>query len=248
MPQADPVAQRGLLDLAALDTELLQLQHKRQTLPENARLAELRDDHRALGEHLVAANTRVSDAEAAMQRVESDLDPAKQRLARNQQRVDAGQIADPKALRSMLEEIEHLKGRVSDLEDIELEHMQELEDATGVRDSVAQQRSVIEQQARDVIAARDTALADLDAGIAERQDRRAAAARLVPQDLLGLYDKVSARVGGAGAAELRQGRCQGCQLEINAADLRRFAAAPATEVIRCEECTRILVRTAESGL
>ena len=53
--------------------------------------------------------------------------------------------------------------------------------------------------------------------------------------------------GGVGAAELRQRRCTGCQLEVNAADLRAFAAAAEDEVLRCEECSRILVRTAQSG-
>jgi predicted nucleic acid-binding Zn-ribbon protein len=35
---------------------------------------------------------------------------------------------------------------------------------------------------------------------------------------------------------------------VGAADLARIAAAPSDEVIRCEECNRILVRTDESGL
>jgi predicted nucleic acid-binding Zn-ribbon protein len=43
-------------------------------------------------------------------------------------------------------------------------------------------------------------------------------------------------------------QCQGCQLELNAAELREIAAAPEDEVLRCEECQRILVRTGESGL
>ena len=30
--------------------------------------------------------------------------------------------------------------------------------------------------------------------------------------------------------------------------MNRIKAAPADEVLRCEECRRILVRTAESGL
>ena len=51
-----------------------------------------------------------------------------------------------------------------------------------------------------------------------------------------------------GAAELRARRCTGCQLDINAADLRVYAAAADDEVLRCEECSRILVRTAQSGL
>ena len=49
-------------------------------------------------------------------------------------------------------------------------------------------------------------------------------------------------------AELRARRCTGCQLDINAADLRVYAAAADDEVLRCEECSRILVRTAQSGL
>ena len=50
------------------------------------------------------------------------------------------------------------------------------------------------------------------------------------------------------AAELSQRRCTGCQLEVNAADLRVFAAAADDDVLRCEECSRILVRTASSSL
>lgn len=53
---------------------------------------------------------------------------------------------------------------------------------------------------------------------------------------------------GFGAAELQHGRCSGCRLDANAADLRAYAAAPADQVIRCEECGRILVRTENSGL
>jgi len=37
-------------------------------------------------------------------------------------------------------------------------------------------------------------------------------------------------------------------MQINASDLGVIAKAPADEVVRCEECQRILVRTAESGI
>ncbi|MDN5726748.1 MAG: nucleic acid-binding protein, partial [Propionibacteriales bacterium] len=37
-------------------------------------------------------------------------------------------------------------------------------------------------------------------------------------------------------------------LDVNAADLRTYAAAAADEVLRCEECGRILVRTEDSGI
>jgi predicted nucleic acid-binding Zn-ribbon protein len=51
-----------------------------------------------------------------------------------------------------------------------------------------------------------------------------------------------------GAAALRAGRCQGCHLTLNTVDLNQIRASAPDEVIRCEECRRILVRTPESGL
>jgi predicted nucleic acid-binding Zn-ribbon protein len=53
---------------------------------------------------------------------------------------------------------------------------------------------------------------------------------------------------GVGAAALRRRECTGCRLSLNPSDLAAIAAAPTDEVVRCEECSRILVRTGESGL
>jgi predicted nucleic acid-binding Zn-ribbon protein len=50
------------------------------------------------------------------------------------------------------------------------------------------------------------------------------------------------------AAELRHRRCGGCRLELGNVDLARIRNAPEDEVVRCEECRRIMIRTGESGL
>ena len=70
----------------------------------------------------------------------------------------------------------------------------------------------------------------------------------VPADLLKLYDKLRSQQGGVGAARLYQKRCEGCRLELNITELNEVRAAPAGTVVRCENCRRILVRTADSGL
>ena len=70
----------------------------------------------------------------------------------------------------------------------------------------------------------------------------------VGADLLALYEKIRVTSGGTGAAALRQRRCGGCQLEVNPVEIQRMRSAPDDEVLRCEECRRILVRTPESGL
>lgn len=47
---------------------------------------------------------------------------------------------------------------------------------------------------------------------------------------------------GIGAALLRGSRCEGCHLSLSPVDVHRIKSAPDDEVVRCEECLRILVR------
>ena len=77
---------------------------------------------------------------------------------------------------------------------------------------------------------------------------RAPAVAGMPEDLLSLYDRLRELKGGVGAAALRARECGGCRLSLDPAELTRIRGASMDEVIRCEECQRILVRTSESGL
>jgi predicted nucleic acid-binding Zn-ribbon protein len=237
-----------LLQVQTLDSAVLQLAHRRRTLPEIGELQRLAVEADELDDALVAAETNVSDLEADQERAEADLEPVRQRLTRNQQRIADGTVPDPKALNSMIEEVEHLRRRIGVLEDAELEVMEALEEATATRDRRRAEESVLAERQQALEARRDEQLAVIDAEIAERRRERDALAPGLPQDLLTLYTKLAASRGGVGAAELVQRRCTGCRLEVNAAELRDYVAAAEDEVLRCEECTRILIRTEQSGL
>lgn len=239
--QAPTQDQARLLQLAEIDLSIEKATHRRANLPELATLRELGAKRNAVTQELVAAQTAVTDLDDEQARLESDLEPARARLERNQQKVNSGAIADPKALKSMLDELDHLKGRISKLEDDELELMQRIEDATAVRDEIAARRRVIDDEARGLIARRDEQFAELDRALEQDRTARAAITATLPVDLLALYEKVAAR-SGSGAARLRDDRCTGCHVLANAADLRRYKAAAAEDVVRCEECGRILVR------
>ena len=144
-------------------------------------------------------------------------------------------------------EVGHLKKRINDLEDAELEVMEQLEAAVASQETLRTRAEQIDSDLAAAIAERDGQLAALGAEMDGLRGQRAEIA-LIPDDLLTLYDKIGASHRGIGAAELRARRCTGCQLEINAADLRAFATAAEDEVLRCEECGRILIRTPQSGL
>lgn len=190
----------------------------------------------------------MSDLSADQAKAESDLEPVRQRLARDEARVADGTVSDPKQLESLVAEVGHLRKRISDLEDSELEVMERLETATARAGELTAAADKIRAEVGRLTGDRDTKVAAINAEAAERKSERTAAQPDVPDNLLALYEKVRASHSGVGAAELRNRRCTGCQLEINAAELRVFAAAPEDEVLRCEECSRILVRTEHSGL
>ncbi len=240
-------AQRRLLDLQAVDSALNRLVAQRRALPEQAALDALVADSGAIASDLVGAQTQVLDLELANERAEADLEPVRQRLTRNEKRIADGTV-DAKSLGSMVEEVTHLKRRIGDLEDVELEVMEALEQAQAVRDALQVRVDGLAAEIAAATEARDAAVAALTNEAAYQRTERDRLLPDLPADLVTLYTKIAASRQGVGAAELRQRRCTGCQLEVNANELRAYAAAPPEEVLRCEECSRILVRTAESGL
>jgi predicted nucleic acid-binding Zn-ribbon protein len=241
--KAAPEAQQRLLEVQARDTAIAQGEHRRKSLPEHAQITEHQLARRQLSEAVVGAETVLGDLEAELAKAEADLVPVRERLARNQKRVDDG-AADPKALRAMIDEIEHLKQRISTLEDAQLELMEQVEDATNHRDALIGQRKEVEDELRKLIASRDAQTAEIDAELAVEQGKRDELAAGVPAELLALYDKIRLRSGGVGAARLKGKRCEGCQLEATPSAMDAYLAAAADDVVRCEECQRILVREA----
>ncbi len=245
--QADPNAQRVLLDIAKLDQRAAKLKHDVQALPQIAELAGLSKQRNQLLERLVEAETKVGDAQLVVDQIQEDLDTATARRDRNQKTIDEGSVA-AKTLNSLVEETEHLKGRIAKLEDSQLEAMDVLEQLTGVQDGLTANRVELEAKMRELVAERDASAEELKSEYQQVQADRSQLTRKLPADLVQLYDKIAERAGTSGAAELRAGRCGGCGMHLDAAGLQSHRDAKPTEVLRCEDCGRILVRTSESGL
>ena len=204
---------------------------------------------RILGQFLPFAETPVLVLVAPnIAKAEADLVPVRERLARNRQRTESGAVSDPKSLQALLEEIDHLVRRIDNLEELQLDAMERLEAAQGMLGEATASKTAVEDQLRVVLRAREGKLGVLGAERDQLAAEREALVATLPAELLELYGKVAEKSGGQGAALLRQGRCGGCQLEATSSDLARYREASADEVLRCEECNRILVRTAESGL
>jgi len=190
----------------------------------------------------------VDDLTAEQTRADADVEQVKTRRVRDQGMIDAGQVKDPKALERMLGELESLHRRITSLEDTELEVMERLETAQTSFDQRSAELAAMEGEEAELRAAFEQKVDDLQTQLAAAQAERVTTASGMPEDLLAVYEKLRTQKDGVGAAALRRRECEGCRLTLNASDLSIIARQPTDEVVRCEECNRILVRTGESGL
>lgn len=108
--------------------------------------------------------------------------------------------------------------------------------------------SSVQAKTDDATSRRDAATAELDAEAASVTKEREVVSGSVPADLIALYEKIRAKQAGVGAAKLYQRRCMGCQIELDMAEINEIKAAARDKVVRHENCGRILVRTADSGI
>jgi hypothetical protein len=241
-PAADQVR---LLALQELDSALARLDARRRSLPEAQRAAELEARVAALDDDAVILRTRVADLDREVARAEREVEQVRARADRDRRRLETG-TGTSKDLMGLQHELETLAARQRDLEDVELEVMERRETDADRLATVEQQLATAREHLAAAVTARDAALAGIVTEGRQVAAERARVVTTVDAGLVALYEKVRATRGGVGAAKLEGGRCGGCHLDIPGSDLAQIREIPADEVVRCEECGRILVRESEA--
>jgi hypothetical protein len=245
--KADPSRQWRLLDLQAIDTRLDQIAHARKNLPQAAAIAAASTELAQVDTQLVNARTAVHDVQRELTKSEQDVQLVRDRAARDQSRLDSG-TGSAKDLSALQHELVSLARRQSELEDMEIEVMERAESLSQQVTELEGRRAEISQRLETLESEQAAAISDLESEAAKVSAGRADIVAGVGEDLVTLYEKIRTQSGGLAAAELRHRRCGGCRLELNNIELDRIRRGPQDEVVRCEECRRIMIRTGESGL
>jgi len=243
--KASPETQKELLRLQSLDTRLQQLDHAAKTLPEVKAIAALEAQLSPIRQRLAARTGALEDARTELSRVESDVAVVEARIARDQQRVAA--TSSMKDVQALEQELESLRKRRSDLEDIELTVMERLEELEAAHAETVTERDAVTAQIAEAEAARDAALARLRAEREEVQGERSRLSDAFSRELLGLYEQQRARYG-IGAALLRGGVSLASNVRLTGSDLEAVRRAAPDDIVLCPDSSAILVRTEESGL
>jgi predicted nucleic acid-binding Zn-ribbon protein len=231
-----------------LDSRLDQLRHQAANPPEAAELKEQMAARARVDGKARDLQVEVDDLTRDQRKADADVEQVKARRVRDQQRLDGGMVTNPKDLERLQHELVSLDRRISDLEDAELEVMERLEAVQIELGHLGAELQTLDERIASLSAARDERVAALRAEATEVAQRRQEAVEGLPPELVTLYEKLREQKNGVGAAALRARRCGGCSLELDHSELADIAKQPSDVVIRCEECSRILVRTQESGL
>lgn len=233
--------QAKLLELQQVETAIDQLNHKAKSLPLAKELDAARTALPIAENELVARKTAVADLQILVKRADADVEQVRLRIERDSALVDGGSLS-AKDLVNMQHELETLKRRQATLEDEELEVMAQVEAA---QKSVGEQEAILTElkdKFNELNAEVSAILAEINA---EKEVKVALSSEMragIDAELLKLYDKIRADHGGIGAAALSGKTCGGCRIEVSATDLAAINAASADDVVRCDECRRILVR------
>jgi predicted nucleic acid-binding Zn-ribbon protein len=150
-------------------------------------------------------------------------------------------VIAPREAEALMHEIATIEAERDELDNKELEA---LEQQSSYDDELATHLGVEEgirfaaRQADDALAAE---VADIDAELATLAEQRATHRSELSAELLATYDRKRSALGVAVAALVGK-QCQGCHLELSAAEIDTVREeAAATGVTDCPDCGRLLI-------
>ena len=239
--QASTEQQGLILELQLLDNEIMQSNTKLKSLPEIEQLLHIEKRVTAANDELVVVKSESDQIALELRRGEVDVETVTDRIKKDEARLSSGN-ATPKELEQLQHEVETLKKRQESLEEIELEIMIR-NDAVITRSNTLTTDLASLQTLKDEISGRlQSATDEINKVIADKNTARTLVANKIEKALLDLYEKIRGNGGGVGAAALVGNKCNGCNLAINAVEMERIKSLAKDELLRCEECRRILVR------
>lgn len=243
---AEPSIQSKLLDLAAVDAELTRIEHRRKVLPEEQEVQRLEAERTTRKDAAVKVEIIIDDLDRDIRKLEGEIEAVRKREERDRGLLTAGSV-NAKQLSELQHELGSLERRRTVLEDELIEVMERREAASADHDHAGANLDQAEQELVDAERRRDDALADLKVAQQRCESDRAALSGGFPADLLAAYEKQRAGFG-VGAALLQARRCGACRIELDRGEISRITRTAPDVVVRCPECSAILVRTKQSGL
>ena len=243
--KASPHDQLALVTLHEHDTGIAHRRNERAKMPQLAQLEQVATALSALGARLVEATGVTEDLHTEVSRLESDRRVAAERLERDS--VLLQNSSNPKEIAGLEHEIETLRRRTSELEDVELQVLEAVERAQADLTAVVEELAVVTAHRTELEQQLGQREQELDTEIANMTQRRNDIANGLPAELLALYEKQRERYG-IGAGLLVNGVSMATGMRLSERDLDTIRHAESDDVLLCTDSNCILVRPGPSDV
>jgi len=236
--KASETQQADLLSLANLDLEVARAKAAIKSLSSGSQFSALRETQREMAAKLINARNALDSVELELKRAETDLQLVEQRIAKDQARLNV--TNNSKDAQGIQSELESLARRKSDLEDIELAILEQLETAKIEYETIAHDKRTLDDELSALEAKDEAELLRLRSGLDLMSTDRSQQAARLPLELVELYEKKASR--GIAVGRLLGRECGACRISLGAAALNAVESLPRDEIATCPECQAILVR------
>jgi predicted nucleic acid-binding Zn-ribbon protein len=241
--KADPRDQRELLRVQELDNAIAQATRSIANPPQAKQLAELEPQAAEIRGRRLSVTGELEDARAELSRLESDVEIVEARMTRDSERVQ--HTASVKDVAALEAELQSLRKRRGDLEDIELAIMERIEALEIQLAGIDAEGADIEGKVAQLEAERTAEVETLERKRTDASADRTAITSALPADLVALYEKQRDRYG-VGAARLVGGVSLASNMKLSPSDLAEVRSAADDEVVLCPDSGAILIRDENS--
>ena len=239
--KATPEDQNLLIELQLIDSQITQAKVKLAGLPEIEQIAAIHSRLENTAVELNVVETELADVAIELRRSELDVEQVEDRMKKDDVRLNSG-TASPKELEQLQHELVTLGKRKADLEDGELEILIKYDGVKFRVDELLSDQVGLKKLELELNVRLENSKTEINTSLGKLTAARSALTPQIDLALIAIYDKIRLSAHGVGAALLIGNKCDGCHLSINAIELERIKGLEGDEVIRCEECRRILVR------
>ena len=240
---SDDSSPHPLLGLQAVDSAADALSAERAALPQRAALVEC-DAEQATSAAEAAALRERGDALAGEQaELEREVSSAVEEGRQVEDKLYSGAVKVVAELEGLQSQLDAVRAKQAELEERQLERMEQQDALEAELAACAERSADCDRRRAELLGSLAEAEDEIDARLAERATEREAAAALVAPTALQAYDRLrkSTRLRGVVTAQLSGDACGSCRIPVPVMHVTRVRQDAADDVVRCENCGRILV-------
>jgi predicted nucleic acid-binding Zn-ribbon protein len=227
----------SLLELQAIDLELLRSGKRLEELPEKRAILEVRAKQRDVGVLRQKADLLIAKLQGDLKAHQDEISSLGTKIDEEQTKVM--QTTDHRAVASITREMDGLKRRRDKLEMESLQIMERIDKAKSQAGTIDDALAQLAEKEAGLVAQFKSVGGALQKHIAEQEAKRTTVAKKLPTDLVARYDAARESKGGVGVGELEGDTCTACRMVLPAERLRELNAGP--EIGSCPQCRRLIV-------